>query len=44
MEVTDDQVEAHTMFEIEAIMLRMGKRLKYRWNVTPKYRAFMRIS
>ena len=28
MQVTNEQVEAHTLLEIEAIMLRMGKSLK----------------
>ncbi|KVI11444.1 hypothetical protein Ccrd_010146 [Cynara cardunculus var. scolymus] len=28
MQLTDDQIEAHTLFEIEAIMLKMGKSLK----------------
>ncbi|KAJ9547568.1 hypothetical protein OSB04_020111 [Centaurea solstitialis] len=44
MQVTNDQVESQTLFEIEAIMLRMGKSFKDRWHATTKYRAFMRFS
>ncbi|KVH89275.1 DNA helicase PIF1, ATP-dependent, partial [Cynara cardunculus var. scolymus] len=29
MQLTNDQIEAHTLFEIEAIILKMGKSLKY---------------
>lgn len=36
MQLTDAQIEAYTLFEIESIMQKMGKSLeRHRWNVTP---------